>query len=190
MQKIVLASSSPTRKELMGKLGIPFSIEPSTYEEDITLKLPPKELAKQLAHNKAAAVARNHKNAIVLGADTFVIYKGNPLGKPNSPKNAIRMLKMLSGKTHSVITGLALLDTKNKKKVLKTVETHVTFRKLVLKEIERYVETGEPLNKAGSYGIMEHGVLFIERVDGDYTNVAGLPLSALIIELRKLGVEV
>lgn len=189
MRKIVLASSSPTRKELMEKLGIPFVIEPSTYEEDMSLKLPPKKLAEKLAHGKAAAVAKNHKDAIVIGADTFVTFRGKLLGKPGAPAAAIRMLKMLSGKTHSIITGLVLLDTQKKKEASKTVETHVTFRKLTLSEIKRYVNTGEPLKKAGAYGILERGALFVERVDGDYTNVAGLPLPTLVVELRRMGIE-
>lgn len=190
MIKIILASASPRRKELLEKTGIPFIVEVSDYKEDMNLKLKPLELAKELSRGKAEAVARNHKDEdlLIIGADTFVVLKGKILGKPHTPERAKKMIKEMSGKAHSVITGFTIIDAKSGKEISKAVESKVVFRKLTNEEIENYVKTGEPLDKAGAYAIQEFGAVLIERIEGDYTNIVGLPLPALIEELRKFGI--
>ena len=191
MPKIILASGSPRRKELLGKIGIPFVVEVSDYEEDMNLKLKPLELAKALSAGKAEAVAERHKgeDAIIIGADTFVVLDNKILGKPHTPEKAKEMIREMSGRAHLVITGFTIIDTKSGKKVSKEVESKVYFRKLTDEEIDAYVRTGEPLDKAGAYAIQEAGSVLIERTEGDYTNIVGLPLPALIEELKKFGIK-
>ena len=191
MSKIILASASPRRKELLKKLQIPFTVEASNYDENINLKLKPLELAKELSNGKVQAVAKNHKNedAIVIGADTFVVFKNKILGKPHTAKKAKEMIKEMNGKSHSVITGFTVLDIKSGRKVSKAVESRVFFRKLTNKEIDDYIRIGEPLDKAGAYAIQEFGAILIEKIEGDYTNIVGLPLAPLIEELKKFGIK-
>ncbi len=190
MTKIILASASPRRKELLKKTGIPFVVEVSDYQEDMNLKLNPLELAKELSRGKAEAVAKKHKNeeALIIGADTFVVMKNKILGKPHTPEKAKEMIREMSGRAHSVITGFTVIDVKSGKEISKAVESKVVFRKLTNEEIENYVETGEPLDKAGAYAIQEFGAVLIERIEGDYTNIVGLPLAPLIEELKKFGI--
>ncbi len=191
MPKIILASASPRRKELLGKLQIPFTIEASNYEEDNNLKLKPLELAKVLSSGKAETVAKKHKgeDVIIIGADTFVVLDNKILGKPHTPERAKEMIKEMSGRAHSVITGFTIIDAKSGKKVSKAVESKVYFRKLTDEEIDAYVRTGEPLDKAGAYAIQEAGSVLIEKTEGDYTNIVGLSVPSLIEELKKFGVN-
>lgn len=191
MQKIILASASPRRKELLEKLQIPFIVEASDYEEDNNLNLEPLELAKALSAGKARTVAGRHKGeeAIIIGADTFVLLDNKILGKPHTLEKAKEMIRQLSGRPHSVITGFTVIDAKSGKEVSKAIESKVYFRKLIEREIEEYVRTGEPLDKAGAYAIQEMGSALIEKTEGDYTNIVGLPLPALIEELKRLGIN-
>jgi septum formation protein len=191
MPKIILASASPRRKALLGKLQIPFTVEVSNYEEDNNLKLKPLELAKVLSSGKAEAVAERHKgeDAIIIGADTFVVLDGKILGKPHTSEKAKEMIKEMSGRAHFVITGFTIIDAKSGEKVSKAVESKVYFRELTDDEIDAYVKTGEPLDKAGAYAIQEAGSVLIEKTEGDYTNIVGLPLPALIEELKKFGIN-
>lgn len=189
MKKIILASGSPRRKELLKKLGIKFEVVPSDYEEDMSLKLKPQELAKFLSLEKAKSVAKNYKNAIIISADTFVVFKGKYIGKPHSKIEAKRMLKDISGKSHLVITGFTIMDTKNKKTISKTVETKVYIKKLTPKEINAYAKTKEPLDKAGAYAIQGLGKSIVEKIEGDYSNVVGLPIYALAESLKKFGIK-
>lgn len=191
MLKIILASASPRRKELLGKLQIPFIVEASNYKEDNNLKLEPLELAKALSAGKAEAVAERHKgeDTIIIGADTFVVLDNKILGKPHTPEKAKEMIKKMSGRVHSVITGFTIINAKSGKKVSRAVESKVCFRKLTDKEIEDYVSTGEPLDKAGAYAIQEAGSVLIAKIEGDYTNIVGLPLPALIEELKNFGIN-
>src|SRR3989344_5050457 len=145
MRKIVLASTSPRRKELLGKTGLTFVVDPGDYEEDMTLKMTPTRLAKHLSRGKAESVARRHSDAIVIGADTFIAHKGVLMGKPHTPSKATTMLKKLSGRAHSVITGFTIIDTKSGKNISRAVSSKVHFKKLTTREIEAYVRTGEPL---------------------------------------------
>lgn len=189
MRKIILASASPRRRDILKNAGLDFRVDAGDYEEDLSLKLKPHELAKFLSHEKAKAVAARHKDTLIIAADTFILYKSNILGKPHTNAEAKRMLTILNNKTHSVITGFTILDTATKKKISKSVETKVTFKKLTANEIVSYIKTGEPLDKAGAYAIQGLGALLVKKIDGDYFNVIGLPLSALADCLKKFGIE-
>jgi len=190
MKKIILASASPRRKELLEKIGLIFEVEPSNFEEDISLCLEPHYFAQKISLEKARAVASNHKNSIVIAADTFIVFGGQILGKPNTEKDAREILKAISGKSHLVITGFSIIDTSEDKTVSKSVETEVCIRELTPLEIDAYVKSGEPLDKAGAYAIQGLGAVFIERIDGDYYNVVGLPLSALTVALKEFGINI
>jgi len=190
MRKIILASASPRRKEILDITGLKFSVCVSDYEEDLTLSLKPPELARSLSLKKAEAVAHKYKNAIIIAADTVIVLKNRLLGKPGTEKEAEKMLRMLNGKAHSVISGFTIMDTGSGKIVSRSVETKVFFRKCGEKEILAYVRSKEPLDKAGAYAIQGLGAVFIEKIDGDFFNVMGLPLYALAESLKKFGVYV
>jgi septum formation protein len=190
MRKIILASASPRRKEILRKTGLHFSTCTSEYKEDINLSLKPRTLAKFLSRKKAETVAHKYKNAIIIAADTFIVFKNRLLGKPQTGKEAAKMLNMLNGKAHSVITGFTIMDTASKKILSRSVETKVYFKKLGRKEINAYVRSKEPLDKAGAYAIQGLGSVFIERIEGDFLNVVGLPLRALTESLKKFGITV
>lgn len=189
MRKLILASESPWRRKILADAGISFTVEKSGYKENMKLKLPPSVLAKKLALGKAMAVARRHKDALVIGADTFAVFKGKILGKPKTAGHAVAMLKALSGTVHALLTGFAVVDSKTGRYVMKVVKTKVKFRKLGQMEIVEYVKTGEPLRAAGGYAIQDGGGRLIESISGDFDNVAGLPLKALIVALRKFEKE-
>lgn len=188
MRKIVLASASPRREEILKITGLDFEICISDYEEDIDLPLPPHELAKFLSGKKAEAVLHKYKNAIVISADTFIAFQNKVLGKPHIEREAVNMLKMLNGKAHSVITGFTVTDTASSMVLSDSVETRVYFKDISDEEIKAYVKSKEPLDKAGAYAIQGLGAVFIEKIEGDFFNVVGLPLSALIESLKKFGV--
>ena len=190
MRKIILASTSPRRKALLGLLGIPFTVESSNYKENMKLRLAPVALVKTLSQGKAEAVAKCHKDAIVIAADTIVVLKNKSLGKPKDARDAKRTLKMLSGKTNTVLTGYTVIDTKKKKRISGVVATKVHFRKMTEEEINWYVKTKEPLDKGGSYAIQGRGGLFISKIVGNYSNVVGLPLLAIQKALGKFGVRI
>jgi septum formation protein len=189
MRKIILASASPWRKKILADAGIPFTVEESGYDENMALPLSPRALARHLALGKAHAVAARHGDALVIGADTFAVFRGKLLGKPHTAGNARAMLAMLSGKTHTLLTGFAVVDSKTMRHVSKTVGTRVTFRKLSAGEIAAYVKTGEPLKAAGAYVIQGGGAKLIEKTSGDTDNVAGLPFARVKKELKKFGVR-
>ncbi|MBI4296514.1 MAG: septum formation inhibitor Maf [Chloroflexi bacterium] len=190
MKKIVLASASPRRAELLSQAGLKFEVDPSEYEEEIIAGLGPHELAKRLSLEKAKRVASKYRNALVIAADTFGVLQGKILGKPKTGAEAKQMLEMLSGQAHLVITGFTIIDTETDKTVSRSVETKVYFRELTPAEIEAYVKSGEPLDKAGAYAIQGLGAVIVERIEGDYFNVIGLPLSALAESLKEFGVNV
>lgn len=189
MKKVILASASPRRRTLLGGAGIVFTVEESGFSEDLTQKMSPRRLAQTLALGKAKTVAVRHDDAIVIGADTIVALNGKVLGKPETAVRAKKMLSNLSGKTHVVITGVAILETKTQKQHVYAEMTKVTFRKLSKKEIETYVKTGEPLYVAGGYAIQSGAASFVNYLVGDYNNVVGLPLARTIETLKKLGIE-
>ncbi|SNQ60774.1 Maf family protein [Candidatus Methanoperedens nitratireducens] len=189
-KEIILASASARRKELLELIGLQFKVDPADYKEEMNLKLSPHELARALSLKKAKSVAGKYNNAIIIAADTFVIIRGQLLGKPHTKEEARRMLVLLDGATHSVITGFTILDTDTGKKISRSVETKVTFKKLTEKEIDAYVKTKEPLDKAGAYAIQGLGSILVKRIEGDYFNVIGLPLCPLVECLAEFGVRV
>lgn len=189
MRKVILASGSPRRKEIFEKSGIPFSVEDSGCEENLSLRIKPKELAKHLALEKARAVAGRHRDGVVIGADTIVVVKNEILGKPHDLNEASGMLKRLSGSLNTVITGIAIVDAKSGRETCRTEETRVHFRKLSDRDIAEYVNTGEPMGKAGAYAVQGLGASLIEKIDGDFYNAIGLPLTVLLEELKKFGIK-
>jgi septum formation protein len=190
VKKIVLASASPRRKELLEQIGLRFEVEPSNYDEEITSASEPHETARRLSLGKARAAAIKHPNALIIAADTFIVFGDRILGKPHTVSEAREMLRALNGQAHSVVTGFTILDTETGKGLSRSVETKVHMRKLTLKEIDSYVRSKEPLDKAGGYAIQGLGAVLIERIEGDYCNVVGLPLSALAQSLKEFGVHV
>lgn len=189
MGKIILASSSPRRMELLKNLGVEFDIIPSNYEE-IMVNKQPEELVCYLAKNKALEVSNRVKSDnIVLAADTMVFIGNIALGKPHTNNAAYAMLKNLSGKVHEVITGICLINKSINKTYLDYEVTKVFFRELSEEEILNYIETKEPLDKAGAYGIQGLGGLFVKRIEGCYFNVVGLPIYKLYNGFREMGVN-
>jgi septum formation protein len=187
---IILASASPRRKELLSLIGLKFKIDVSDYEEDLGLKLKPHELAKYISLEKARAVAQKYKDALIIAADTFIVFRNYLLGKPHTDSEALRMLILLNGRVHSVVTGYTVLDTRTGKKSSCSAETKVWFRKMTIDELRAYVKTGEPLDKAGAYAIQGIGSLIIKKIEGDYFNVIGLPVASLAETLKKFGIRV
>ena len=190
MKKIVLASASPRRRELLEQIGLRFQVEPTDYDEETASASDPHGKARELSLGKAKAAARRHRKAIVIAADTLVVLGGRIIGKPHTNAQAREMLRDLNGRMHSVITGFTVLDAESGKVLTKSVETRVHMRKLPLKEIEAYVRTKEPLDKAGGYAIQGRGVVLVDRIEGDFSNVVGLPLGALAESLGEFGIKV
>jgi septum formation protein len=190
MKRIILASASPRRKELLEKIGLKFEVEPSDYAEDMRSELSPDELARSISLEKAKVVASKHNNAIVIAADTFIVSRGKILGKPNTRDEARKMLMTLKGKSHSVITGFTILDTDKNKVLTKSVETIIHIKNLTSEEVDAYVKSKEPLDKAGAYAIQGLGSVIVERIEGDYFNVMGLPLSVLAEGLKEFGIHI
>ena len=185
---IVLASQSPRRRELLERLGLPFRVIVPDIDEHMDRPLPPAELVAAISGEKArAAQSLAGPDAIVIAADTVVALEGAVLGKPADGADAARMLAALAGRTHFVYTGLTVLWGETSRTV--SEETAVTFRPLTEREIAAYVRTGEPLDKAGAYGIQGYGALLVEGIRGDYYNVMGLPVCRLGLLLGELGVD-
>ena len=177
---IILASQSPRRQELLKLITSDFEIKVSNVDETLPDKITPKEAVMYLSKIKAEPFADG--DDIVIGADTVVALDGKILGKPKSEENAREMLRFLSGRTHSVFTGVTLASSKKTKTF--AVETKVKFFELTNEEIDAYIKTKEPFDKAGAYGIQGYGSLLVEKIDGDYFNVVGLPVSTLARELK------
>jgi septum formation protein len=190
MKKIILASASPRRKELLEKIGLKFEVEPSDYAEDMPSGLSPGELAKTISLGKAKAVATRHKNTIVIAADTFIVFRGKIMGKPGTEAEARKMLTRLRGKPHSVITGFTVMDADSGKVLTESVETIVHIKNLTPEEVDAYVKSKEPLDKAGAYAIQRLGAVIVARIEGDYFNVMGLPLSALAEALKEFEIHI
>jgi septum formation protein len=182
---LILASASPRRKELLELLQIPFEVIVSEVEEIVDEKLHPAEMVQSLAQQKALSVAKTNPTSFVIGSDTLVVYGGRMLGKPTNKSEAIEMLQMLSGKTHDVFTGVAIINSEQVHSFYE--KTSVTFFSLSDKEIVDYVSTGEPMDKAGAYGIQGYGALLVERISGDYYSVVGLPVARTHRELLNMG---
>jgi septum formation protein len=188
MKRIILASTSPRRKEIFSKTKLPFEIQESNYKEDMTLPMPPIKLAEHLSFNKAKAVVDRNKDAVVIAADTFVVYEGKFLGKPKTEKEAKEMLIMLSGKENQVITAVTIIENDHSLSFHETIRVYM--ENLSLEDIDKYIATGEPMDKAGAYAIQELGNIFIKKIDGDFYAAMGLPLKRLVQELKNFGIEV
>ncbi len=181
----ILASQSPRRRKLLRQIGISFIPISPDVDETITENLKPEELVEHLAVKKASSVASRKSNALILGADTLVVSRGRIFGKPQDTSEAADMLRQLNGSTHIVCTGIALVHRESDRVMSEVESTMVTFGQLSETEISNYVKTGSPLDKAGAYGIQDDlGALFIDRIDGDYYNVVGLPLRRLYTLLK------
>ena len=175
MKKIILASSSPRRKELLTTAGVEFEIHVKDVDETIPEGIMPEEAAKMTAARKAAAVAEDYADCVVIGADTIVVANGKILGKPKDETDAKQMLSMLSGIEHEVITGVCIIE--NGKAETFAQISRVKFYDLTEEEISAYVATKEPMDKAGAYGIQGLGCRLVERIEGDYFNIVGLPVA-------------
>ena len=188
--QIVLASQSPRRRELLDRAGFLFEVIPSDRDEIIT-KTIPSEVVCELSYQKAMDVYEklaNQENYLVIGADTVVASEGEILGKPKSKQEAYDMLKKLAGKDHEVYTGVTFVYNEDVLKSHTFFEcTRVTFYPMTDKEINDYIKTGDPMDKAGAYGIQGPCGIYIEKIDGDYNNVVGLPIARVYQELKKLG---
>ena len=179
MKKLVLASASPRRKDLLKEFGFDFKVTVSDYEESIDKTLSPKELVVSFARGKAKSVfdtSENKNSVVVLGADTIVVLDGKILGKPKGEQDAIKTLKSLSNKTHLVITGYSIMSSRGETNGF--IESKVTFNELTEELILEYVKTGKPLDKAGSYGVQD-GYDLVKKVDGSINNVIGLPIEEI-----------
>jgi septum formation protein len=184
--KVVLASSSPRRRELLNLIGIAHEVRPANLDESMRPRETPRRHAERLARDKASAVATRDPDLITIAADTIVVINRKVLGKPVDEEDAARMLAMLSGREHTVITAVAVSRGKKLRSAIEEVK--VKFRRLREDEIEAYIATGEPMDKAGAYGIQGYGATIVERVEGDYFAVMGLPLVRLIGLMRDVGV--
>ena len=184
---VVLASASPRRRELLALIGIEHSVVPSNFDETMQPGEEPLGHALRLAVEKAGAVASAHPDAVVIGADTVVVLDGEVLGKPSTPAAAGGMLRQLNGRTHTVITAVAVAYGGAVRQGAEQVA--VTFRRLDDDEVDAYVATGEGMDKAGAYGIQGFGATIVERIEGDYFAVMGLPLVRLVGLLREVGVR-
>lgn len=187
--KIILASASPRRRELLSQMGLHFEVLPSQGEEIIT-KIKPEEAVMELAQQKAAEVAaRCADDTLIIGADTVVVKDGKILGKPADEDDAVRMLSLLEGSAHQVYTGVCLMKKVDGRESSHTFyeETKVTFYPMSRSEIQSYVESGDPMDKAGAYGIQGSCAVYISGIAGDYNNVVGLPIARLYHEMIEFG---
>ena len=176
---IILASKSPRRREILENTKVRFSVKESQIDEIIKVNESPKETVMRLAYEKALDVASSNKDSLVIGADTIVVINEQILGKPKNEEEAYNMIKLLSGKTHYVITGFALINLSLNKKVVDCEVSQVTFKELSEECIKDYINTKESLDKAGAYGIQGYGGLLVKNIQGDYFNIVGLPISKI-----------
>ena len=183
MKHIILASASPRRKEILELADLKFDVMPSDAQE-ITTKTAPNEVVMELASLKAKDIyKKSEKQSMIVGADTVVAYQGQILGKPTDKADAKRMLTMLSGQTHEVYTGVCVIEDGKTKTFYE--ETKVTFYEISDEQIDHYIKTGEPMDKAGSYGIQGKAAVFIKGIEGDYYTVVGFPIARFLQEITK-----
>ena len=185
--RVVLASASPRRRQLLDLIGITHEVRPANIDETMRPRENPRRHAERLAREKATAVATRDPDLITIAADTIVVVNRKVLGKPKDTDDAARMLALLSGREHVVTTAVAV--SRGKKLRSAVEEVRVKFRRLRDDEIEAYIATGEPMDKAGAYGIQGYGATIVERIEGDYFAVMGLPIVRLIGLLRDVGVR-
>ncbi len=182
---MILASQSPRRAEILSMLGFDFQIEVADCDENVD-GIPTEEMVAVLAERKAQVIAARHPNEAVIGSDTLVTLDGTPIGKPKDAADAKRMLKMLSGRSHTVFTGVSII--KGDKRDTFVCRAEVEFYGLSEEEIDRYIATGEPLDKAGAYGIQGKAAVFVKEIRGDFFNIMGLPAAEVARHLRKFGI--
>lgn len=187
--KFILASSSPRRRELLASIGLDFEIIPSHVPEEHQKGEAPEEYVARLSREKAAAIAEKHPDRWIIAADTTVLLGEQLLEKPMDRADAARMLSTIAGRTHVVYTGVTVEHARRGWHDTRVAESEVRMLPLSAKEIEWYVGTGEPLDKAGAYAVQGIGAMFIESIHGSYTNVVGLPLAMLFQMLRKAGID-
>ncbi|MGD8901793.1 MAG: Maf family protein [Desulfobacterales bacterium] len=188
--KLILASNSPRRRHLLAQAGLNFSVIPSAVDEQKLAMSDPDEYVRALAESKARDISEKHPDSWIIGADTIVLIEQQILGKPDSTDVARNMLRHLSGKMHQVYTGYCISCKKEKRLFSDVVKTDVYFKELSDREIEWYIQTGEPFDKAGGYGIQGIGAFLVERINGSYTNVVGLPVCEVMSFLIGEGVIV
>lgn len=188
--KLVLAYSSPRREELLKRLGLNFTIVPSKINENNFNDIAPDLLVQKLASRKAEEVAGLVENTVIIAADTVVVNENEIIGKPDDKNDAGKMLEKLQGRQHTVFSGLAVLSTKTAKSLVDVDHTEVYLRQMSKQEIDDYINTGEPLDKAGSYGIQGLGGIFVEKIEGSYFTVMGLPIHKLAVMLKKFDVNI
>lgn len=186
MKKLILASASPGRKQILEEAGLVFDIVPSNYEEDMTVSSDPRELVLKLSLGKARDVAKNFSNSIIIGADTVGVFDGQVLGKPHTKEKSREMLGAMNGKAHLMLTGLTIIDTETGKEISKCVETKIWFKGLTSEDVEEYVNTEEGLLKAGAYAYQGLGRKLVARVEGSETNILGMPIETLREMLKDL----
>lgn len=189
-KKIILASSSPRRRELLQNLGLEFQIHPSGTDETFNDGLKPGEIVELLAERKAKDVARSYSQGLVIGSDTIVVVNDKVLGKPKDHQEAFEMLSSLQGGLHQVYSGLAVIDAGSQECKKGHVKTDVVMRAVSDQEIHDYILTGEPMDKAGSYAIQGLGSIFITGIQGDYFSVVGLPVQLLADYLDQYGIPI
>lgn len=192
MRRLLLASSSPRRCELLAQLGVPFEVCPSQIDESVNSTQSPDVIVLDLARRKAQSVAsrlQERTGTLILGADTIVVRNGQIFGKPRHETEACNMLQSLSGRTHEVYTGICLVDGSSGREQSVFERTRVHFAVATREEITAYVQSGEPMDKAGAYGIQGRGAIFVEKIKGDYNTVVGLPLRRLYVLLRHFGFD-
>jgi len=185
--RVVLASASPRRRELLNLIGISHEVRPANIDETIRTRETPRRHAERLAREKASAIAMHDPDLITIGADTIVVVNRKVLGKPADTAQATHMLGLLSGREHTVVTAVAV--SRGKKLRSAVEEVRVRFRRLSAEEIDAYIATGEPMDKAGAYGIQGFGATIVDRIEGDYFAVMGLPLVRLVGLMRDVGVK-
>ena len=189
-KSIILASASLRRQQLLTQIGLEFSVEPSCLDEDLNYEMDFGYLAADMAFQKAMTVAKKHDKGLILGADTIVVLDNEVLGKPTTLREAKEMLHLLSGRWHRVFTGLSLIDAASKHYLNEFEESRVKFKNLSSLEIQNYIETREPMDKAGAYAIQGKGALLVEKIEGDYYNIVGLPLFKLNLMLAKFDMKI
>ena len=181
---LILASGSPRRRELLDLMGLTYTVETPDVDESFSGR--PSETVMEISRRKAAAVAARHSDSIIIAADTLVFADG-ALGKPHTPERAKEMLRSLAGNWHHVYTGITVINTRSGRILRNVDKTRVHLVPMTEQEIDAYVATGEPLDKAGAYGIQGMGGMFVDRIDGSYSNVVGLPMAMLRTMLVQIG---
>ena len=184
LEKNILASASPRRKDILNQIGIDFSVIPSNINEDFTLNLPPEAFTEHWAREKALNISKNHPRALIIGADTIVVLDGEIIGKPKDKNSSKKMLFKLSGKTHEVITGVSLIQIDSKIDMTFNARTFVSINTLSNNDIFHYINNYNPYDKAGSYGIQDGFSVHINKIKGCYYNVMGLPVSKFYMNYR------